>query len=174
MPSRRLRGLRPGIGAWRKCASGRSTRIWRSACAANGSFRWIAGRRKSSTRTACARSSESSLSSSPIILALVGDAADGYPGVPGIGAVGAARLLNKYGAIEDFPPSVLREQRDLALLFKRLATLKTNAPLFRKVDRLRWRGPTGEFASWTERMKVPRMLERCLKLQRAQAETTRS
>jgi 5'-3' exonuclease len=110
----------------------------------------------------------------PDFLALVGDAADGYPGVPGIGAVTAARLLNKYGAIEEFPPSVLREQRDLALLFKRLATLKTDAPLFRNVDRLRWRGPTREFASWTERMKVRPMLERCLKVQRAQTDTARS
>ena len=103
----------------------------------------------------------------PDFLALVGDAADGYPGVPGIGAVTAARLLNKHGKIEDFPVSVLREQRDLALLFKRLATLKATAPLFRNVDRLRWRGPTGEFASWTERMQVPRMLDRCLKVQGA-------
>ena len=103
----------------------------------------------------------------PDFLALVGDAADGYPGVPGIGAVTAARLLNQHGKIENFPPAVLRGQRDLALLFKRLATLTTNAPLFRSVDRLRWRGPTREFASWTERMKVPRMLERCLRVKSA-------
>ena len=77
----------------------------------------------------------------PDYLALVGDAADGYPGIPGIGAVTAARLLNRYGAIETFPPEVLGDRRDEALLFKKLATLRTDAPLFRNVDALRWRGP---------------------------------
>src|SRR6266487_3021084 len=66
----------------------------------------------------------------PDCLALVGDTADGYPGIAGIGAVTAARLLNQYGAIETFPPTVLGEQRDRALLFKTLATLRTDAPLF--------------------------------------------
>src|SRR6266404_7872335 len=72
----------------------------------------------------------------PDFLALVGDAADGYPGIPGIGAVSAARLLNKHGIIEDFPATVLGDKRDLALLFKHLATLKTDAPLFRNIDEL--------------------------------------
>ena len=54
----------------------------------------------------------------PDYLALVGDSADGYPGIPGIGAVSAARLLNRYGRIEDFPDDVLGSTRDLALLFK--------------------------------------------------------
>ncbi len=103
----------------------------------------------------------------PDFLALVGDASDGYPGISGIGPVNAARLLNRYGAIEEFPPTVLGDGRDLALLFKRLATLRTDAPLFRDVDELRWRGPTDDFASWTERMEVPRLLERCLEAQRA-------
>ena len=89
----------------------------------------------------------------PDFLALVGDAADGYPGIPGIGAVGAARLLNRHGAIEEFPPAVLGERRDLALLFKKLATLRTDAPLFRDVDELRWRGPTDAFAAWAERIE---------------------
>ena len=70
----------------------------------------------------------------PDWLALVGDAADGYPGIAGIGAVGAARLLNRHGAIEAFPPALLGEQQELALLFKRLATLRTDAKLFRSVD----------------------------------------
>jgi len=78
----------------------------------------------------------------PDWLALVGDAADGYPGIAGIGAVGAARLLNRHGAIEAFPPALLGEQQELALLFKRLATLRTDAKLFRSVGALRWRGPT--------------------------------
>ncbi len=99
----------------------------------------------------------------PDFLALVGDAADGYPGISGIGAVTAARLLNRHGAIEKFPPELLAERRELALLFKNLATLTTDAPLFRDVDELRWRGPTKAFASWTERMEAPRLLERCLK-----------
>src|SRR5436190_2146283 len=59
----------------------------------------------------------------PDLLALVGDAADGYPGIRGIGAIGAARLLNRYGPIEAFPPEALGENRAAALLFKTLATL---------------------------------------------------
>src|SRR5262249_16796584 len=58
----------------------------------------------------------------PDYLALVGDTADGYPGIPGIGPKGAAQLVNRYGAIEQFPPTVLGERHALALLFKRLAT----------------------------------------------------
>jgi 5'-3' exonuclease len=107
----------------------------------------------------------------PDFLALVGDAADGYPGIAGIGSVTAAQLLNRYGAIESFPPAVLGERRKLALLFKDLATLRADAPLFRDVDELRWHGPTSAFASWTKRMEAPRLLERCLKLQRALAES---
>jgi 5'-3' exonuclease len=103
----------------------------------------------------------------PDFLALVGDAADGYPGIPGIGAITAAQLLNKHGRIEDFPPALLGGRRDLALLFKDLATLRTDAPLFRDVDELRWHGPTSAFAEWTERMEAPRLLERCLSAQKA-------
>ncbi len=103
----------------------------------------------------------------PDFLALVGDAADGYPGIAGIGAVTAARLLNRHGAIESFPPAVLGDRRELALLFKDLATLRTDAPLFRDLDELRWRGPTAEFGALTRRMETPRLLERSLKAQRA-------
>jgi 5'-3' exonuclease len=99
----------------------------------------------------------------PDLLALVGDAADGYPGIPGIGARTAAQLLNRYGQIENFPSTVLGERRDLALLFKKLATLRTDAPLFNKVETLRWRGATPAFAAWADRMKSPRLLERCEK-----------
>ena len=102
----------------------------------------------------------------PDLLALVGDAADGYPGIPGIGAKTAAQLLNRYGEIENFPSNVLGERRDLALLFKNLATLRTDAPLFKKVETLRWRGATPAFAAWTEKMKAPRLLERCQNLMR--------
>jgi 5'-3' exonuclease len=99
----------------------------------------------------------------PDLLALVGDAADGYPGIPGIGAKTAAQLLNRYGQIENFPPDILGKQRKLALLFKKLATLRTDAPLFKKVETLRWRGATPAFAAWAERMEAPRLLERCEK-----------
>jgi 5'-3' exonuclease len=99
----------------------------------------------------------------PDLLALVGDPADGYPGIPGIGARTAAQLLNRYGPIENFPSNILGEQRKLALLFKKLATLRTDAPLFKKVETLRWRGATSAFAKWVKRMKAPRLLERCEK-----------
>ncbi len=102
----------------------------------------------------------------PDYLALVGDAADGYPGIPGIGPVTAARLLNRYGAIEEFPPDVLTEGRDLALLFKDLATLRTNAPLFADVDELVWLGPAQGFGAWAERIGDAGLLERCRNVQR--------
>jgi 5'-3' exonuclease len=101
----------------------------------------------------------------PDYLALVGDAADGYPGIAGIGAVTAARLLNEYGPIEALPEEVLGAQRKQALLFKKLATLETGSKLFRNVDTLRWRGPTHAFEAWEERMAAARVLERCLKVQ---------
>ncbi|HEV8365493.1 MAG TPA: 5'-3' exonuclease H3TH domain-containing protein, partial [Gemmatimonadaceae bacterium] len=99
----------------------------------------------------------------PDYLALVGDAQDGYPGIPGIGSQTAARLLNRHGRIEEFPPEVLGEKRNLALLFKNLATLRTDAPLFRNVDELRWRGATSSFAAFAERMGNAALVERCLK-----------
>jgi len=105
----------------------------------------------------------------PDLLALVGDAADGYPGIPGIGRKTAARLLNRHGIIERFPPAVLGERRDLALLFKDLATLRTDAPLFREVDELAWRGPTDAFAAYAQHLGDPRLLQRCRRLRREPA-----
>jgi 5'-3' exonuclease len=96
----------------------------------------------------------------PDYLALVGDAADGYPGLPGIGARTAARLIARHGALEDFPPEVLGEQRDLALRFKVLATLRTDEPVFRDVEELRWRGPGAGFAERPEVRDDARLLER--------------
>lgn len=96
----------------------------------------------------------------PDFLALVGDSADGYPGIPGIGKTGAARLLNMYGPIESFPENVLGEQQEMALLFKRLATLRTDAKLFSDVEQLRWQGPTSSFAGFTAKMGEPRLLGR--------------
>jgi 5'-3' exonuclease len=98
----------------------------------------------------------------PDFLALVGDAADGYPGISGIGRSTAARLLNRYGPIESFPPGELGEYREPALLFKDLATLRTDAPLFRDAGELQWRGPTPDFAAWTERLEDARLLQRSL------------
>ncbi len=96
----------------------------------------------------------------PDLLALVGDSADGYPGIPGIGKTGAAQLLNQYGPIEAFPKKVLGKQRKQALLFKQLATLRTDAPLFSNVDQLQWRGPTSTFEKLAIKMGDPRLLAR--------------
>ena len=101
----------------------------------------------------------------PDFLSLVGDAADGYPGIEGVGEVGAARLVRQYGAIEDFPPqSLAGERREHALLFKRLATLRTDAPLFKDVEELRWRGATGAFDEWAATIGDARLLPRAQKL----------
>jgi 5'-3' exonuclease len=97
----------------------------------------------------------------PDFLALVGDSADGYPGIPGIGRIGAAQLLNQYGPIEGFPDKVLvGKKREHALLFKHLATLRTDAPLFGDVGELRWLGPTPSFAALTAKMGDQRLLDR--------------
>jgi 5'-3' exonuclease len=91
----------------------------------------------------------------PDYLALVGDAADGYPGIAGCGAKTAATLINRYGPLENFGPDVLNdENRALATLFKDLATLRTDAPLFKDVDELQWRGATDEFPSVAEKLRV--------------------
>jgi 5'-3' exonuclease len=105
----------------------------------------------------------------PDYLALVGDTADGYPGLDGIGKTTAARLVNKYGAIETFPPDVLGQQQELALKFKELATLKTDIAVFANVDELRWRGPTAKFAGWCTAAGANKLLERCQKLAAATA-----
>jgi 5'-3' exonuclease len=97
-------------------------------------------------------------------LALVGDAADGYPGVPGIGAKTAARLLERHGPIDTMPPDVLGPRHGDALLFKQLATLRTDAPLFANVDALRWEGPTPRFAEVATALGDLRVLERSRRL----------
>ncbi|HUP46372.1 MAG TPA: 5'-3' exonuclease H3TH domain-containing protein [Thermoanaerobaculia bacterium] len=99
----------------------------------------------------------------PDLLALVGDAADGYPGIPRIGKTTAARLINAHGPIESFPPAVLGEHRELALLFKTLATLRDDAPLFDDVDELQWRGPRPGFDAWAERIGDPRLAGRAVR-----------
>jgi 5'-3' exonuclease len=99
----------------------------------------------------------------PDYLALVGDTSDGYPGIPGIGPMTAARLVDQHGRIEDFPANVLGKNRELALLFKDLATLRTDAELFDDVDALEWRGPTESFAECVRQLGDARLLERSRK-----------
>ncbi len=96
----------------------------------------------------------------PDYLALVGDAADGYPGIAGIGPKGAAALLTRYGAIEQFPSQELGERQRLALLFKELAALRTDAKLFADVNELEWRGPTAEFPAVCQRLDAPDLFAR--------------
>jgi 5'-3' exonuclease len=104
----------------------------------------------------------------PDYLALVGDSADGYPGLEGWGAKSAAAVLAKFGRIESIPKDwrewrvdifnsgklghTLSAQWDLALLFRTLATLRTDIALFDDVERLRWNGPTEAFASLGARL----------------------
>ena len=102
----------------------------------------------------------------PDYLALVGDAADGYPGIAGCGPKTAASLLNRYGPIEDFPADVLKDKKTEALLFKDLATLRTNAPLFEDVEELRWTGATKAFPAVAEKIQEPRLAIRAQELLR--------
>jgi 5'-3' exonuclease len=104
----------------------------------------------------------------PDYLALVGDAADGYPGLPGWGQKSAAAVLGRFRHLEAIPEDwrvwgvnaaspaalslTLARQRDRALLFRRLATLRTDIPLFESVDELRWTGPTSEFRALAARL----------------------
>jgi 5'-3' exonuclease len=97
----------------------------------------------------------------PDYLALVGDAADGYPGLPGWGAKSTAAVLAKFGHIESIPPdpsdwhvnaasasslaATLLRERERAMLFRTLATLRTDIPLFEDVEQLRWSGPQPGF-----------------------------
>jgi 5'-3' exonuclease len=121
----------------------------------------------------------------PDWLALVGDSADGYPGLPGWGARSAATVLARYAHLEQIPPraaewqvsvrgadrlaATLTEQRDRALLFRELATLRGDAPIGVDVDALRWRGPRAEFAAWVARLADPSLQERVYRLATAQA-----
>ena len=116
----------------------------------------------------------------PDWLALVGDSADGFPGLPGWGAVSAAAVLARYGHLEHIPKSTatwgvsvrgsarlattLVEQIERALLFRKLATLRADAPIGADVDALRWRGPRADFAGWAERLGTPALHERAVTL----------
>jgi len=110
----------------------------------------------------------------PDYLALVGDSADGYPGIAGIGVKTAAALVNRYGRIEDFPPDVLGANAQVALLFKTLATLRTDAPLFADVEQIRWGGATAAFPAWAERIGDARLLAKVQELETRLAAKTAS
>jgi 5'-3' exonuclease len=99
----------------------------------------------------------------PDYLALVGDSADGYPGIAGIGPKGAASLIERHGRIEDFPAHILGERREIALLFKTLATLRDDAPLFANVEQIRWQGPTERFGTVAEKIGDTRLVSRAEK-----------
>jgi 5'-3' exonuclease len=119
----------------------------------------------------------------PDWLALVGDSADGYPGLPGWGARSAATVLARYGHLERIPEpaaawevsvrgaarlaTTLAEQRERALLFRELATLRPDAPIGADVDTLRWTGPRPDFAAWAERLGAPALHERAARLAHA-------
>ena len=103
----------------------------------------------------------------PDYLALVGDAADGYPGISGCGPKTAAQLINRYGPLEKFPPTALNdENRKFALLFKDLATLRTDEPLFKNVDDLEWHGTTPAFAAVADKIGNASLLKRVRKLEK--------
>jgi 5'-3' exonuclease len=112
----------------------------------------------------------------PDYLALVGDAADGYPGLAGFGAKSTAAVLARFEHIEHIPvdgaewrvgvgssgrlAATLREQRELALLFRTLATLRSDAALFDDVEQLRWSGPTAYFADYAKHIDAPELIAR--------------
>ena len=112
----------------------------------------------------------------PDYLALMGDSADGFPGLRGWGAKSAAAVLARYGRLEAIPDDpnawevevrgraglarTLAAHRDDALLFRDLATLRHDLPLFETVDELRWTGPTPAFFDFCARANAPRLFER--------------
>jgi 5'-3' exonuclease len=116
----------------------------------------------------------------PDYLALVGDSADGYPGLPGWGAKSAAAVLSRYGHLEDIPDragqwdvpglrnaavlaKTLAEERELAVLFRRIATTELDVPVG-TVDEWEWKGPTDAFAEIAERIDAPNLVKRATAL----------
>lgn len=97
----------------------------------------------------------------PDYLALVGDSADGYPGIKGLGPKTAASLIARFGPIEKFPADILNDSnKKLALLFKELATLRVDAPVYGKLSELQWSGPTDALHSLAEKMGDPNLPKR--------------
>ncbi len=118
----------------------------------------------------------------PDYLALVGDTSDGYPGLPGWGAKGAASVLSVYPHLEDIPKdpkdwnSSIRGSAKLAntlfssweeaLLFRKLATLRTDAPVFHNIEELEWRGQTPSFEAMCSRLKAPNLFKKTVAVPR--------
>jgi 5'-3' exonuclease len=116
----------------------------------------------------------------PDYLALVGDSADGFPGVPGWGEKASGTVLGRYHHLERIPATAsqwevpvrgaarlaaaLEENRSLAVLFRTLATLRTDVPVFTSVDELRWRGPMPDFQGVAERFGMPGLWERARRI----------
>jgi 5'-3' exonuclease len=116
----------------------------------------------------------------PDYLALVGDAADGYPGISGWGEKASSVVLGRYAHLEHIPGAAgewavavrgaarlsraLEENRQLALLFRTLATLRSDVPVFADVNELRWRGPRPEFQNVAQRLGVPGLWDRARRI----------
>jgi 5'-3' exonuclease len=114
----------------------------------------------------------------PDYLAVVGDSADGFPGIAGWGAKAAALVFSRYPHLEDIPkegrnwdPSIRRATRlaeslfaawDDALLFRTLATLRLDVPVFESIDDLLWKGPRPEFERMCKRLSAPELLRRAM------------
>jgi 5'-3' exonuclease len=112
----------------------------------------------------------------PDYLAVVGDTADGYPGLAGWGPKAASSVLSAYKHFENIPkdantwPSSIRGAKKLAatlqqfwteaVLFRKLAVLRTDVPVFDNIDELRWRGPREDFEKTCARLKAPDMFKR--------------
>jgi 5'-3' exonuclease len=115
----------------------------------------------------------------PDYLGLVGDSADGFPGIQGWGAKSTATVLREYGTIENIPDdatewsvkvrgavslaSTLADNRDDAMLFKQLATLRIDRDLVKDADAMKWRGPGEDFVAMCERLEQPSLVERAEK-----------
>jgi 5'-3' exonuclease len=151
------------IVAWRKYVFGPQTRILGNVCATTAWFRLTERLSRYATPRGVREKFGVEPALIPDFLALVGDAADGYPGIKGIGRVSACKLLERYGPLERFPPEVLGERKRLALLFKTLATLRTDVRVFSDVDELRWEGPTSAFLACAMRIADRNVLDRAMK-----------
>ncbi len=114
----------------------------------------------------------------PDYLALVGDTSDGYPGLPGWGSKGASSVLSVYPHLEDIPKDpkswassirgsakmaeVLFKAWDDVLLYRKLATLRTDAPVFNNIEDLKWNGPSDSFEAFCTRLKTPYLFKKTM------------
>ncbi len=121
----------------------------------------------------------------PDYLALVGDSADGFPGLSGWGARSAGAVLDKFGSLEAIPENVaqwglslrgadklsrtLRENWELVQLFRDLARLRSDEPLFESIEEVSWDGPTSTFDAFCEQIEAPLLYERAVLLRKIRA-----